>query len=152
MGQFTQRKRHVVWAKIKNRKATGLDEMPPEELKARKFDNLLLRYSVIYCPSTKPSNKRCSYVNKPKSGSRWTLRKNIDRVPAAVSQSETGCQSEKQLADWGLCGPQWPTVEQASSRCERSASMVERRTWVNIAVRPCLHPSLTHNRTSPFRK
>ena len=28
--------------------------------------------------------------------------------------------------------------------------MVERRTWVNIAVRPCLHSFLSHNKHHPF--
>ena len=106
--------------------------------------------SVIYWPSTEPSIKRCTCVNKPKKrGSRWGFRKNIERVLAAVVQSvktgmpawEPGCR--------GL-GLQLPRVEQTPPRCERSAAMVERRTWVNIADGPCLHSSLTHNRTHPF--
>ena len=32
----------------------------------------------------------------------------------------------------------------------RSAAMVERRTWVNMAVRPCLHSFLTHNKHQLF--
>ena len=106
---------------------------------------------VIYWPSTEQSIKRSTCVNKPKkSGSRRALRKNIDTVPAAVSQSETG------MPKWeSACrrlSPQWPPVEQLMPRCERSVAMVERRTWVNITVCPYLHSSLTHNRTSPFRK
>ena len=66
------------------------------------------------------------------------------------SQLETGCRSENRLAYWGLCGPLWPMVEQPKPRCERSAAMVERRTWVNIAVRPCLHSLLTHNKHHLF--
>ena len=109
--------------------------------------------TVIYWPSTEPSIKRCTCANKQKkSGSWWELRKNVDRVPAAVGHSGTGCQSENQLADWGLCDPQGPPVEKPRPRCERSAAVVERGTRVNIAVRPCLHSSFTHNRTSPFRK
>ena len=116
-------------------------------------DQKKFTWIVIYWPSTELSIKRCTCVNKPKkSRSRWALRKNIDRVPAAVGQLETGCQSENQLADWGLCGPQWPPVEQPKPRCGRSAAMVERKTWVNIAVCPCIHSPLTHNRTSPFQK
>ena len=108
---------------------------------------------VIYWPSTEPSIKRCTCVKKRKnSRSRWTLQNNITRWPGGSSQSETGCQSENQLADWGLCSPQWPTVEQPQPRWGRRAAIVERRTWVNIAVRPCLHSFLTHNKHHPFRK
>ena len=35
-------------------------------------------------------------------------------------------------------GPQWLTVEQLQLRWGRSAAMITRRTWVNIAVCPCL--------------
>ena len=84
------------------------------------------------------------------SGSRWTLRKNIDRMPAAVEQLRQECHCENQLADCGLYGPQWPMVEQPQPRCERSAAMVKRRTWVNIAVHPCLHSFLTHNKYHLF--
>ena len=81
---------------------------------------------VIYWPSTEPSIKRCTCVNKRKnSGSRWTLENNITRCRGGSSQLETGCRSENQLADWGLCGPQWPPVEQPKPRCKRSAAMVE---------------------------
>ena len=101
----------------------------------------------IYWPSTEPSIKRCTCVNKwKKSRSRWALGKNIGRC----SQGRRGsrrqeCQSENQLADWGLW-PQRPPVEQPKPRCGRSAAMVKRRTWVNIAVCPCRYSSLTHHR------
>ena len=42
LGQFTQKDFDVVLTKIKNRKAAGLDEIPSEVWKIRKFDNLLL--------------------------------------------------------------------------------------------------------------
>ena len=49
LGQFTQEKLNVVLTKIKNRKAAGLDEKPPEVLKTRKFDDILLRYcNAVY--------------------------------------------------------------------------------------------------------
>ena len=98
---------------------------------------------VIYWPSNEPSIKRSTCVDKRKnSRSRWTLENNITRCLNGSSQLETGCRSENQLADWGLCGPQWPTDEQPKPRCER--------TWVNIAVHPCLHSFLTHNKHHPF--
>ena len=41
--QFTQEELDIAQTKIKNRKAAGLDEIPPEVWKERKFDDLLLR-------------------------------------------------------------------------------------------------------------
>ena len=43
-----------VLRKIKNRKVTGLDELPPEVWKIRKFEDLLLRFcNVLYKQDTK---------------------------------------------------------------------------------------------------
>ena len=48
-------------------------------------------------------------------------------------------------------GPQQPPIEQSQPICGRSAAVVRRKSWVNIAVCPCLYSSLTHNRnTNPF--
>ena len=47
-------------------------------------------------------------------------------------------------------GPYWSLVEQPKPRCKRSAAMVERRTWVNIAVHPCLLSFLMHNKHPLF--
>ena len=48
-------------------------------------------------------------------------------------------------------GPQQPPVEQPQPRCGRNAAMVRRRSWINIAVCPCLHSSLTYHRIlNPF--
>ena len=43
LGPFTQEKLDLVLRKIKNRKAAGLDEIPPEVWKTRQFDDILLR-------------------------------------------------------------------------------------------------------------
>ena len=95
--------------------------------------------------------KRCIYVNKRKnSRSRWALGNNITRCPGSSRELETGCQSENQLADRGLWALSDAPVDQPKPRCERSAAMVERRTWVNIAVRPCLYSFLTHNKHHLF--
>ena len=40
---FTKEELYSVLKKIKNRKATGLDEIPPEVWKTRQFDDILLR-------------------------------------------------------------------------------------------------------------
>ena len=68
---------------------------------------------VIYWPSTKPSIKRCTCVNKRKnSGSRRALENNITRCPGGLSQLETGCWNENQLQTEGfgsLVTPSWAT-------------------------------------------
>ena len=48
-GPFTQEELDSVLKKIKNRKAVGLDEIPPEVWKTRQFNNILLRYcNAVY--------------------------------------------------------------------------------------------------------
>ncbi len=44
LGPFTQGEPDSVLRKIKNRKATGLHEIPPEAWKTRQFDDILLRH------------------------------------------------------------------------------------------------------------
>ena len=49
LGPFTQEELDSVLRKIKNRKATGLDEIPPEVWKTRQFDDILLRHcNAVY--------------------------------------------------------------------------------------------------------
>ena len=49
LGPFTQEELDSVLRKIKNRKAAGLDEIPPEVWKTRQFDDILLRHcNVVY--------------------------------------------------------------------------------------------------------
>ena len=68
--------------------------------------------NVIYWPSTEPSIKRCTCVNKrKKSGSRWLLNNDITRahtVWVSWGQDVELRASGRQRA----LGPQWPTVEQ----------------------------------------
>ena len=48
-GQFTQEELDSVLRKIKNSKAAGLDEIPPEVWKTRQFDDILLRHcNAVY--------------------------------------------------------------------------------------------------------
>ena len=77
------------------------------------YTHTFILRDVIYRPSTKPSIKRCTCVNKQKNNkSSWALGKNIDRVPVAVECGQRQeCQSENQFADWGL-RPQRPSAEQ----------------------------------------
>ena len=49
LGPFTQEELDSVLRKIKNRKAAGLDEIPPEVWKTRQFDEILLRHcNAVY--------------------------------------------------------------------------------------------------------
>ena len=49
LGPFTQEELDSVFRKIKNRKAAGLDEIPPEVWKTRQFDDILLRHcNAVY--------------------------------------------------------------------------------------------------------
>ena len=49
LGPFTQEELDSVLRKIKNRKAAGLDEIPPEIWKTRQFDDILLRHcNAVY--------------------------------------------------------------------------------------------------------
>ena len=53
LGQFTQEELNSVLRKIKNRKAVGLDEIPPEVWKTREFDDILLWYcNTVYNQNT----------------------------------------------------------------------------------------------------
>ena len=49
LGPFTQGELDSVLRKIKNRKAAGLDEIPPEVWKTRQYDDILLRHcNAVY--------------------------------------------------------------------------------------------------------
>ena len=81
----------------------------------------LLWTNVIYWPSTEPSIKRCTCVNKRKnSGSRWTLENNITRCLGGLSHLETGCWSEYQLQTDGfglLVTLSWATQAKMQKKC-----------------------------------
>ena len=59
------------------------------------------------------------------------------RCPDGSSHLETGCRSENQLQIEGS----GPLVTHGWATQPR---------WVNIAIRPCLHSFLTHNKHHPF--
>ena len=53
LGPFTQEELDSVLKKIKNRKAAGLDKIPPEVWKTRQFDDILLRHcNAVYNQNT----------------------------------------------------------------------------------------------------
>ena len=53
LGLFMQKELDLVLRKIKNKKAAGLDEIPPEVWKTREFDNILLQHcNAVYNQNT----------------------------------------------------------------------------------------------------
>ena len=67
---------------------------------------------VIDWPSTKPSIKRCTCVNKRKnSRSRWTLNNNITRAQMAWVSWRQDARMRASGRQRAL-GPHWPMVEQ----------------------------------------
>ena len=69
LGPFTKEELDSVLRKIKNRKAAGLDEIPPEVWKTRQFDDILLRQcNAVYNQNTIDRwMKRC-ILSFPKKG------------------------------------------------------------------------------------
>ena len=93
---------------------------------------------VIYWPSTMPSIKRCTCVNKRKNnGNRCALNNNITRAQTAWVSWSQDARVRASCRQRAL-GPQWSTVEQPQPRWERSTAMVEEELGVNIAVCPRL--------------
>ena len=92
---------------------------------------------LTYWPSTEPSIKRSTCVNKEKNnGSRWAWDNYIIRCTDGLSQLETICRIETSCRQ----GAQWPTVEQLSQDEKRVLLWSWEELWVKIS----LSPSLTH--------
>ena len=114
---------------------------------------LLLEFvqNVIYWPSTEPSIKRCTCVNKRKnSGSRWTLDNNITRCPDSLRQLETRCRSESQRQTEGfepLVTPGWVTKAKMRKKCCYGQ---EKRFGLIYQSVPVSNSSLTHNKHHLF--
>ena len=108
-------------------------------------------------------NQRCTCVNKRKKKRKQVgVMKECWQMPAAV-ESVRGRKASP-LADWerpvsavALSDSQLSNtsqdVEEVLSGFLKitQRAMAKRRSWVNIAVCPCLHPSLRHHRNiNPF--
>ena len=116
---------------------------------------------VIYWPLTEPSIKKCTFVNKRKKKRKQVgVMKEYRQVPAAVELVRNRKARVRASLQTKGCGPQWPLVEELWPRCRRSNKWVledntacygQEKSWVNIAISPCLHSSLTHDRNiNPF--
>ena len=111
-------------------------------------------------------NQRCTSVNKRKK--KWKqvgIMKEYKQMPAAVetvvdrkARVRTSLQTKNALLE--ATAPREPRLSNPNQDSEEVLSgflkitqraLVKRRSWVNIAVCPYLHPSLTHNRNiNPF--
>ena len=90
---------------------------------------------VIYWPSTEPSIKRCTHVNKQKNnGSRWVLENNITRCPGWFESVGERMPAWEPAADRGLWVLSDPRLSNPAKCCYGRG-----RAWVNIAVRSCFH-------------
>ena len=69
LGPFIKEELDSVLKKIKNRKAAGLDEIPPEVWKTRQFDNILLRQcNAVYSQNRIERWKKGCILPFPKKG------------------------------------------------------------------------------------
>ena len=69
LGPFTQEELDSVLRKIKNRKAAGLDEIPPEVWKTRQFDDILLRHcNAVYNQNLRDRWMKGCILPFPKKG------------------------------------------------------------------------------------
>ena len=105
--------------------------------------------SVIYWPSTEPSIMRCTFVNKREnSGSRCTLDNNnqMPRRFESVGDKMPKWEPAPGRGLWALSDPRlsYPGQDAQVLLCSRE------ELWVNVAVCPCLHSFLTHNKHPLF--
>ena len=101
-------------------------------------------------------NQRCNCVNKWKKRKQVGVMKEYRQVPAAVELIGIGWPV------WGLAcrlkavalsNPRQDAEEVPSGFLKiTQCAMVKRRSWVNIAICPCLHSSLTRHRTSTISR
>ena len=83
LGPFTKEELDSVLRRIKNRKAAGLDEIPPEVWKTRQFDNILLRQcNAVYSQNRIERWMKGCILPFPKKGD-LGLAKNYRGITAA---------------------------------------------------------------------
>ena len=108
----------------------------------RNGQNLVIRKSVIYWPSTEPSIKRCTCVNKrTNSGSRCTLNNNITRAQTVwISWKQDASSVRTSLQTEGLAVLSDPRLSNAA-KMRKKCCYGRRRTWGQYSS---LSPSPTH--------
>ena len=75
LGPFTLEELDSVLRQIKNRKAAGLDEIPPEVWKSRQFDDILLRHcNTVYNQNPIDRWMKGCFHPFPKKGDLWLAK------------------------------------------------------------------------------
>ena len=105
-------------------------------------------------------NQRCTSVNKRKEKRKQVgVMKEYRQMPAAVElvgkgrpEWEPACRLRTALSDLRLSNPSQDAEEVLSDFLKIiQRAMLKRRSWVNIAVCPSRHSSLTHHKNiNPF--
>ena len=112
----------------------------------------VLWHIVIYWPSTVPSIKRCTYVNKQKnSGSRWTLDNNITWCPGRFESVRDKMPKWEPAADRGLWALSDPRLSNPSQD-EEEVLLWSEELGVNIGVCSRLQLISYTQETSSFRE
>ena len=109
-------------------------------------------FYVIYWPSTEPSVKKCTCVNKRKnSGSRWTLDNNITRCLDGLRQGDRMPAWERACrlrALWPSVTHSWATQAKMRKKC-----CYGQEENLGQYSSPSLSPLISHTQqTSRFRK
>ena len=83
LGHFTQEELDSVLRNIKNRKAAGLDEIPPEVWKTKEFDDILLRHcNSVYNQNTIDRWKKAIQANTTAQAK--ALLHSLERAAAGI--------------------------------------------------------------------
>ena len=95
LGPFTKEELESVLKKIKNRKAAGLDEFPPEVWKTRQFDDILLRQcNAVYSQNRIERWMKGCILPFPKKGD-IGLAKNYRGITYIHSSQNLQCPTTK---------------------------------------------------------
>ena len=95
LGPFTKKELDSVLRKIKNRKAAGLDEIPPEVWKTRQFDDILLRHcNAVYNQNPIDRWTKGCILPFPKKGD-LGLAKNYRGITHIHSSQNLQCPTTK---------------------------------------------------------
>ena len=112
LGPFTQEEIDPVIRKIKNRKAAGLDEIPPEVWKTRQFDDILLRHcNAVYNQNPIDRWKKGWILPFPKKGD-LGLAKNyrgiiITSIVAKIYNTQLRNRIEPEIDNILRKNPKW---------------------------------------------
>ena len=108
--------------------------------------------SVIYWPSTAPSIKRCTCVDKRKnSGSRCTWDNNISRCPGRFGSVGEKMPKWEPAADRGLWALSDPRLSNPAKMRKKCRYGHEKNLGQNNS--PSMSPLTSHTQeTSPFRE